>query len=229
MQPRQRGRPRRGRAWRGHAPLGVDVLLALDLLGGVLKWLALTLAAPAAVALADGESVLPFLITGFAVGLVGLGLDRLTPDRSGLALGPREVFLVVVLVWTVVPAFGALPFLLGGVKQLSNPVDAYFESMSGFTATGATVFTHIEALGQAMQFWRQLTHWLGGMGIIILAIAVLPRLRVGGRGLLQRELPGPSEIEPLGATVRELARRLWKGSHARLTLRLPCFSASMNG
>ena len=207
-------------------PLGVDVLLALDLLGGVLKWLALTLAAPAAVALADGESVLPFLITGFAVGLVGLGFDRLTPDRSGLALGPHEVFLVVVLVWTVVPAFGALPFLLGGVEQLSNPVDAYFESMSGFTATGATVFTHIEALGQAMQFWRQLTHWLGGMGIIILAIAMLPRLRVGGTGLLQRELPGPSEIEPLGATVRELARRLWKGSHARLTLRLPCFSAS---
>ena len=120
--------------------------------------------APAAVALADGESVLPFLITGFAVGLVGLGLDRLTPDRSGLALGPREVFLVVALVWTVVPAFGALPFLLGGVKQPSNPVDAYFESMSGFTATGATVLTHIEALGQAMQFWRQLTHWFGGHG-----------------------------------------------------------------
>jgi trk system potassium uptake protein TrkH len=182
MRPRRRGHPRRGRAWCGHAPFGVDVLLALDLLGGVLKWLALMLAAPAAVALADGKSVLPFLITGFAVGLVGLGLDRLTPDRSGLALGPREVFLVVVLVWTVVPAFGALPFLLGGVKQPSNPVDAYFESMSGFTATGATVLTHIEALGQAMQFWRQLTHWFGGMGIIILAIAVLPRLRVGGRG-----------------------------------------------
>ena len=70
------------------------------------------------------------------------------------------------------------------VKQPSNPVDAYFESMPGFTATGATVLTHIEALGQAMQFWRQLTHWFGGMGIIILAIAVLPRLRVGGRGLL---------------------------------------------
>ncbi|HEU5355404.1 MAG TPA: TrkH family potassium uptake protein, partial [Actinocrinis sp.] len=186
------------------------MLLALDLLGGVLKWLSLALAAPVVVALADGEPVLPFLITGFALGLAGLGLDRLTPDRSGLALGPREVFLVVALVWMVVPAFGAMPFLLGGVRQLSDPVDAYFESMSGFTATGATVLTHVEALGQAMQFWRQLTHWLGGMGIIILAIAILPRLRVGGRGLLQRELPGPSEIEPLGATVRELARRLWK-------------------
>lgn len=190
--------------------LGIDVRLVLDLAGAVLKWLALAFAAPVVVAFADGESVLPFLIAGLAAALAGWGLDRLTPDRSGLALGPREVFLVVVLVWVLVPAFGALPYLLGGVRQLSDPVDAYFESMSGFTATGATVLTHIGALGQAMLFWRQLTHWIGGMGIIILAIAVLPRLRVGGRQLLQRELPGPSEIEPLGATVRELARRLWR-------------------
>jgi trk system potassium uptake protein TrkH len=137
-------------------------------------------------------------------------LDRLTPDRTGLAFGPREVLLVVALVWVVVPAFGAVPFLLGDVTQLSDPIDAYFESMSGFTTTGATVLSHVGALGQGMLFWRQLTHWLGGMGIIILAVAVLPRLRVGGRQLLQSELQGPSETEPLGASVRELARRLWK-------------------
>jgi trk system potassium uptake protein TrkH len=127
-----------------------------------------------------------------------------------LAFGPREAFLVVAVVWVLVPAFGALPFLLGDVKQLSDPVDAYFESMSGFTTTGGTVLTHIDALGQGMLFWRQLTHWLGGMGILILAVAVLPRLRIGGRQLLQDEIQGPSETEPLGATVRELARRLWK-------------------
>ena len=96
-------------------------------------------------------------------------------DNPNHVSGPHRV---------LVPAFGALPFLLGGVRQLSDPVDAYFESVSGFTATGATVLTHVEALGQAMLFWRQLTHWIGGMGIIILAIAVLPRLRVGGRQLL---------------------------------------------
>jgi trk system potassium uptake protein TrkH len=203
--PRRRLRPGRGRL-----SLGVDVLLALDLAGGVLKWLAVAFAAPAAIALADGEPALPFVISGLAVAVAGWGLDRLTPDGSGRVLGPREVFLVVALVWVLVPAFGALPFLLGGAGQLSDPVDAWFESVSGFTATGATVLTHPEALGQAMLFWRQLMHWIGGMGIIILAIAVLPRLRVGGRQLLQRELPGPGEIEPLGATVRELARRLWK-------------------
>lgn len=175
-----------------------------------MKWLALAFAAPVVVALANGESPLPFLITGIVVGLIGLGLDRLTPDRSELSLGPREVFLVVAVVWMLVPAFGAVPFLLGGVKQLSDPVDAYFEAMSGFTTTGATVLEHVDTLGRDMLFWRQLMHWLGGMGIIILAIAVLPRLRVGGRQLLHGELQGPSEIEPLGATVRELARRLWK-------------------
>lgn len=186
------------------------MLVALDLVGAVLKWLALSFAAPLAVALGEGESVLPFLLAGLATLAAGLALDRLSPDRADEPLGPREVFLVVAIVWVLVPAFGALPFLLGGVKQLQRPVDAYFEAMSGFTATGATVLTHVQALARAMLFWRQLTHWIGGMGIIVLAIAVLPRLRVGGRQLLQRELPGPSEIEPLGATVRELARRLWK-------------------
>jgi trk system potassium uptake protein len=138
------------------------VLAALDLVGAVLKWLALAFAAPVAVALANHESPLPFLITGLAVGMIGLGLDRLTPDRTGLSLGPREVFLVVAVVWVLVPAFGAVPFLLGGVKQLSDPVDAYFEAMSGFTTTGATVLAHVEDLGQDMLFWRQLMHWLGG-------------------------------------------------------------------
>lgn len=153
---------------------------------------------------------MPFLISGLATAGAGVALGRLVANRDGMPLGPREVFLVVALVWILVPAFGALPFLLGGVQQLQRPADAYFEAVSGFTATGATVLTHVDALGQAMLFWRQLTHLLGGMGIIVLAVAVLPRLRVGGRQLLQRELPGPMEIEPLGATVRDTPRRLWK-------------------
>ena len=102
---------------------------------------------------------------------------------------------MVALIWLLVPAFGALPFVLGAVPQLSRPVDAYFEALSGFTATGATLVPKIEALPRSMLFWRQLSHWLGGMGIIILAVAVLPRLRVGGRQLLQSELAGPTEIE----------------------------------
>jgi trk system potassium uptake protein len=102
-----------------------------------------------------------------------------------------------------------LPFVLGDVDALSSPVDAYFEAISGFTATGATVLPDIESLDRSMLFWRQLTQWLGGMGIIILAIAVLPKLRVGGRQLLQSELAGPTELERLTTTIRETARRLW--------------------
>lgn len=189
--------------------LGVDLNAVLDLLGGVLRWVGLPFIAPAIVAAFAGEPVWPWLATGAATSGTGLLLDRITPARRVDRLGTREGLLVVALVWMVVPAFAALPFILSGEPQLSRPVDAYFEAMSGYTATGGTVVPQVEQLGEATQFWRQLSHWLGGMGIIVLAIAVLPRLRVGGRQLLQSELAGPTETERLGATIRETARRLW--------------------
>lgn len=196
---------RRRRPWQ----VGVNVGAALDLLGGVLRWLGLTFAAPGVVALFAGEPAWPFFAAGAATTGTGLLLDRLTSDRDVEQIGPREGFLVVALVWLVVPIFGALPFVLGGEDQLARPLDALFEAMSGFTATGATVVPHVERLGEATQLWRQLTHWLGGMGIIVLAVAILPRLRVGGRHLLQSELAGPPEVERFTATIRQTARRLW--------------------
>ncbi|MFN8204350.1 MAG: TrkH family potassium uptake protein [Solirubrobacteraceae bacterium] len=189
--------------------LGVDVDAAFDLVGGVLKWVGAAFLAPAAVAIAAREPPWPFLAAGALTSLAGVLLDQFTHERRDDRIGPREGFLVVALVWLLVPAFGALPFLFGHVPQLSAPLNAYFEAMSGFTATGATVVDNLDRLGRSMLFWRQLTHWLGGMGIIILAVAVLPRLRVGGRRLLQAELAGPAEIEPLTATIRQTARRLW--------------------
>jgi trk system potassium uptake protein TrkH len=188
---------------------GLDVGSAVDLVGGVLKWLGLTFLAPAVLALGYGEPAWPFLVSGAVTSAAGWALDLVTGDRRAERVGPREGFLVVALIWLAVPVFGALPFLLGDVPQLANPFDAYFESVSGFTATGATVLTDIEALGHGMLFWRQLSHWLGGMGIIILAVAVLPRLRIGGRQLLQSELAGPAEIERLAESIRMTARRLW--------------------
>lgn len=188
--------------------LGVDVSSALDLVGGVLKWVGAAFLVPAAVALGYGEPVWPFLVSGAVTAGVGLALDQFT-QGSREAVGPREGFLVVALTWLLVPMFGCLPFVLGDVPQLSNPVDAYFEGVSGFTATGATVLTDIEALDRSMLIWRQFSHWLGGMGIVVLAVAVLPRLRIGGRQLLQSELAGPTEVERLSATIRDTARRLW--------------------
>jgi trk system potassium uptake protein len=176
----------------------------------VLKWVGLTFLVPAAVALGYAEPVWPFLAAGAATGAAGLLLDQITGAKRGAAVGARESFLVVAAIWLLVPAFGALPFVLGSVPQLSRPVDAYFEALSGFTATGATLVPRIELLPRSMLFWRQLSHWLGGMGIIVLAVAVLPRLRVGGRQLLQSELAGPTEIERFAETVRETARRLWR-------------------
>lgn len=198
----------RSTRWR-HARLGVDLDAAFDLVGGVLKWVGLTFLAPTIVALCYGDPPWPFLATGAITTVSGVLLDTITSDRDERRIGPREGFLVVALTWLLVPAFGCLPFLLGDVRGLSTPVNAYFEAMSGFTATGATVLSHIGAVPKSMLFWRQLTHWLGGMGIIILAVAVLPRLRVGGRRLLEAELAGPAGVEPLSATIRATARRLW--------------------
>jgi trk/ktr system potassium uptake protein len=186
--------------------LGVDIGSAVNLVGAVLKYLGAAFLLPAAVALGSDEPVWPFLASALITGGSGFALERGTRGKE--LIGPREGFLVVALIWLSVPAFGALPYLLADEPQLARPVDAYFEAMSGFTATGATVLTDIEAVDRSLLIWRQFTQWLGGMGIIVLAVAILPRLRIGGRQLLQSELAGP-EVENLSATIRETARRLW--------------------
>ena len=115
---------------------------------------------------------------------------------------------MVAFTWIVASWFFATPYLAADEPQLANPVFAYFEAMSGMTTTGATVLTDVEGLDRSLLMWRQFSQWIGGMGIIVLALAVLPRLRVGGRQLLESELPGP-EVERLTASIRTVARRLW--------------------
>jgi trk system potassium uptake protein TrkH len=186
--------------------LGVDVLGSLNLVGALIKYLSLATVFPIAFAVGYSEPVRPFVIAGIAGGGFGWTVERLTQGKE--RVGIREGFLVVSLTWLFAAGLGALPYLLSGEEQLSSPIDAYFEGMSGFTTTGATVLTDVEALPNSLLMWRQLTQWLGGMGIIVLALAVLPRLRVGGRQLLEHELPGP-ELEQITATIRDTARRLW--------------------
>jgi trk system potassium uptake protein len=186
--------------------LGVDVAAALNLIGLLLKYLSATALVPTAVALGYSESPWPFVGTGAIAFLVGLALERATSGSGGA--GIREGFFVVSVTWLLAASFGALPYLLSGEDQLSSPVNAYFEAMSGFTTTGASTLTDVEGIDQSLALWRQFTQWLGGMGIIVLFLAILPRLRVGGRQLFESELPGP-EIEPLAASIRDTARRLW--------------------
>jgi trk system potassium uptake protein TrkH len=185
---------------------GVDAGAALNLVGTLVMYLSAAALVPAAVALIYSEPPWPFLGAGAIAFVVGFALERTTRGRG--QAGIREGFLVVSLTWLFAAGFGALPYLLSGEDQLSHPLDAYFEAMSGFTTTGASVVTDVEGLDKSLAIWRQLTQWLGGMGIIVLFLAILPRLRVGGRQLLETELPGP-EIEPLAASIRATARRLW--------------------
>ncbi len=121
-------------------------------------------------------------------------------------LSVRDGFLMVVLVWTVLPAFAALPFMLQlGVSH----TDAYFEAMSGLTTTGATVFSGLDTLPMSINLWRHQLVWVGGMGLIVLAIAILPLLGIGGRQMFKAETPGPMKDAKLTPRMAETAKGLW--------------------
>ena len=192
------GRPRR---------LAIDVVAVANLVGTLAKYLGLATLFPIALALYYGDPVWPYIVTGLGTSGFGFLLERLT--RGARAhLGVREGFLVVSAMLLTTAAFASLPYLMAGGEQLDHPIDAYLEGMSAVTTTGASVVTDYSAFSPTLAMWRQFTQWLGGLGIIILAVAILPRLRVGGRQMMESELPGP-EIAQLGERIRELARVLW--------------------
>ncbi|WP_049914539.1 TrkH family potassium uptake protein [Haloterrigena salina] len=188
----------------------VDWQASVALTGTVLKYLALTLFVPVVVAIIYGEHFLVFVATIALTVAIGFGLERLEPDPD---LQPREALLLVALSWLAVAVVGAIPYVLAGYgteSALRHPVNALFESMSGFTTTGATVMAEIsvEKHSHALMMWRQLTQWLGGMGIIVLMIAILPELAVNGAQLIRSEAPGP-ELQKLTPKIAETARILW--------------------
>ena len=199
--------------------LRVDYRASLSLVGTVLKYLVAPLAFPVFVALVYDETVVPFLVTMAITAGVGVGLERLRPDPD---IRAREGFLMVGLTWFAVALVGSVPYLIEahGIpfvfdpvhpgSTLANPANALFESMSGFTTTGATVLGDIsfQSHTRGIMMWRQLTQWLGGMGIVVLAVAILPELSVGGAQLMDAEAPGPG-IEKLTPRIAETARALW--------------------
>src|SRR3954447_2860554 len=183
--------------------LGVDIRGALNLVGSLFTYLSPAFLLPTAIAVGYGEAVWPFVVAGAVTFAFGAGVEALTDGKE--RIGPREGYLVVSLVWLLIAVFGALPYLLAE-PQLSNPLDALFESMSGFSTTGATAVASVGDLSRSMAMWRQLTAWIGGVGIIVLFLAVLPRLRIGGRqALFKAESAGP-ELG-LATTIRESAQR----------------------
>jgi len=121
-------------------------------------------------------------------------------------LSTRDGFLFVTLSWIMASLFGAMPFYLSGA--VPSFADAFFETISGFSTTGASILTNVEALPRSLLFWRSLTHWLGGMGIVVLTVAVLPLLGIGGLQLVKAEAPGPT-VDKLTPRITETSKILW--------------------
>ena len=143
------------------------------------------------------------MVFGLAISSVFLLLGR---GKKAGDMGPREAFAAVGLSWFLVSAIGGLPFWLHGT--FSSYTDAFFEAASGFTTTGASVLIDIQSAPRGILFWRSLTHWLGGMGIIVLGLAILPMLGVGGMQLYKAEVPGPVP-EKLTPRIQHTALLLW--------------------
>jgi trk system potassium uptake protein TrkH len=179
--------------------------LVAHILGLILRYFGLLLILPLVVDCLYGNwgESLGFAITGIGACLLGEICRRLHPGETELTR--VEGLLVVTTVWLVVAIFGAVPYVWSGMGIF----DSLFESMSGFTTTGATIMDDFSLYSPGIFFWRSLTQWLGGLGVIALFVAVLPKLAIGGRQLFFAEAPGPAE-EQLTPRIRHTAIALWK-------------------
>jgi trk system potassium uptake protein TrkH len=178
------------------------VRLTLYIIGSFLKYFALAYIVPLVTALYYGEDWRIFLYSLLITITIGLLLEF--GFRTSKVIERGDGFTIVSFTWLLIPLFGALPYLFLGLGF----VDAFFEAMSGFTTTGATILKVVEELPKSALLWRSLTQWLGGMGVILLFISILPRLGVGGSQLFDREFPGPlpERLRPRFSTT---ARLLW--------------------
>jgi trk system potassium uptake protein TrkH len=196
----------------------MQLLTIQRILGLLLMVFSTTMLPPAMVSwlYADGAAT-PFM-DGFLLTLIAGILFWLPVRRLRHELRVRDGFLVVVLFWAVLGLVGALPFMLAHDPHMSL-TDSVFESFSGLTTTGATVITGIDRLPKSILFYRQELQWLGGMGIIVLAVAVLPMLGIGGMQLYRAETPGPMKDTKLTPRITETAKALW---FIYMTLTLVC-------
>ena len=155
----------------------------------------------------EKEFVYNFIFTGFITFLIGCFLFFLASDKNG-DLRTKDGFIITIFFWTVLGFFGSIPFYLANLEGVSY-IDSLFESISGLTTTGATVLVGLDEMPRSLLFYRQLLQWLGGMGIIVLAVAVLPLLGVGGMQLYKAETPGPLKDSKLTPRITETAKALW--------------------
>lgn len=187
--------------------------MVLYILGHILKFESAFLTLPALVGLLYREPEgFPFLLVAVLCLLLGLFLTRKRPASS--TLYTREGFVTVALSWIIMSIFGAIPFVLSG--DIPSYVDALFETISGFTTTGASILTEVESLSRAGLFWRSFTHWIGGMGVFVFIMAILPLMGGSTMNLMKAESPGPS-VSKLVPHVKDTAKILY-GIYIAITL-----------
>jgi len=165
----------------------------------------------------EKDLVYNFISTGFITFLVGSFLFFLASEKNG-DLRTKDGFIITIFFWTVLGFFGSIPFYNANLEGVDY-IDSLFESISGLTTTGATVFIGLDEMPKSLLFYRQLLQWLGGMGIIVLAVAVLPLLGVGGMQLYKAETPGPLKDSKMTPRITETAKALW---FVYLTMTIAC-------
>ena len=151
------------------------------------------------------DDTFSFVFSGGVTILIG-GIGYLLTRDAQPTISKRDGYIIVSLGWVLFSLFGSLPFMLSG--SIPSFTDAFFETISGFTTTGASILNDIESLSHGVLFWRSLTQWLGGMGIIVLSLAILPLLGIGGMQLFVAEVPGPTP-DKLHPRIKDTAKRLW--------------------
>jgi len=190
----------------------MNITLTLRILGALLLFLAIALLFPVPFSWFYSDGAASSFLLAAAISAICGGL-LFSGFRSETDLSVREGFAVVTFGWTLFAIFGALPFVISGA--IPSYLNAFFETMSGFTTTGSTILTDIEAMPPSLLLWRSLTQWLGGMGIIVLSLAILPMLGVGGMQLFKAEVPGPT-ADRLKPRIQDTAKLLW-GVYVLLT------------
>ena len=149
--------------------------------------------------------VLAFVWPVLALVLLGLLLSRRTPRNT--TIYARDGLVIVALVWVLMAAFGAMPFLISG--EIPSVFDAFFEMVSGFTTTGSTVLTDVESMSRGLLFWRSFAHWIGGMGVLVFAMAILPMTDGRAMHLMRAEVPGPT-VGKISSKLRDSAKILYQ-------------------
>jgi len=184
----------------------INFRIIFHILGLLLLVEGISMILPFGVSIYYGES--DTLALGLTAALnISLGtIAYLLTKKSNKSIGKREGFIIVSLVWVVFSLFGALPFVIS--NYIPSYTNAFFETISGFTTTGASILNDIERLPHGLLFWRSMTQWLGGMGIIVLSLAILPIFGIGGMQLFVAEVPGPTP-DKFHPRVKETAKRLW--------------------